>query len=118
MVSRPTVAERSKASVLRSWMRKVVGSNLGRRCFIYIDRFLLLWKSVVELRALETATIRREAERGEIRIIFFITGIGAIYHHLCAFNVVKEILALDGQKRGLPLWGSHIKKKKKKKKRQ
>ena len=26
---RPTVAERSKASVLRSWMRKVVGSNPG-----------------------------------------------------------------------------------------
>ena len=51
-----------------------------------MDRFLLLWKSVVELRALETATIRREAERGEIRIIFFITGIGAIYHHLCALK--------------------------------
>ena len=27
--SRPMVAERSKASVLRSWMRKVVGSNPG-----------------------------------------------------------------------------------------
>ena len=26
---RSAVAERSKASVLRSWMRKVVGSNLG-----------------------------------------------------------------------------------------
>ena len=49
MNRRPTVAERSKASVLRSWMRKVVGSNLGRRCFIYIDRFLLLWKSIAEL---------------------------------------------------------------------
>ena len=28
-LGRPTVAERSKASVLRSWMRKVVGSNPG-----------------------------------------------------------------------------------------
>ena len=52
-----------------TWMRKVVGSNLGRRCFIYIDRFLLLWKSIAELRnrgtgtALETATIRRSRKR-------------------------------------------------------
>ena len=75
-----------------------MGSNLGRRCFIYrsLSSFVEI-KSIAELRnrgtgtALETAIIYDEAERGEIRIIFFITGIGAIYHHLCAFNVVKEI---------------------------
>ena len=60
-VSRPTVAERSQASVLRSWKRKVVGSNPGGAEIEH--RFLLIGFARRLIRELERQ--QRRLQKGD-----------------------------------------------------
>ena len=115
MCSRPTVVERSKSSCIIQIVDEE-GRGFEPRRGLIQDFVFLLWCRRIEWKDrmegsndLRSAVLRGTKESFEST--FFEWRHLQILQYIKNVMIKDEIQALDGQKRGFPLWGSHIKKK-------